>query len=47
MIKLLLILGIVLAAYWLGKHSALYGRKKEEDKRPEVSENVIDIEPED
>lgn len=47
MIKILIIVSIVLIAYWLGKQSVLSGRKKVEEKKTYNKDNVIDIEPED
>ena len=47
MIKLLLIISIVLIAYWMGKQSAILGRKKVKKREIENKPPVIDIEPED
>ena len=47
MIKLLFILLIVLAAYWVGRQSVFTGRKKAKDRASEDGADVIDIDPED
>lgn len=48
MIKLLIILAIVLIAFWMGARWASSGKEKEKDegKKTYNNEDVIDIEPE-
>lgn len=47
MIKLLILLSIVLIAFWIGKQSAISGRKKVQKRDTDDKPPVIDIEPED
>ncbi len=47
MIKLLILVSIVLIAFWMGKQSAMLGRKKVQKRDTEDKPPVIDIETED
>lgn len=47
MIKILIIVLIVLAAFWMGRQSAAAGRKEIQKRDTDDKITVIDIEPED
>lgn len=48
MIKLLIILAIVLIAFWMGaKWASSTKEKEQEEKKPYNKDDVIDIDPED